>query len=266
MLNVCVTPSVQNRPKKPLSIRRKRSPVALKLPKINIIWSDDEDDNSSSSPLTTSSPPLIRRSTRKSKFPGANLATRKILEEHLSDDVDSNRKNSTLEKTELERDLNGDNIQNKSMKDVMMKVAPLVPDISETLMDLINDKSNVPATMENIDELIEKVESLKISSSTTQRRRNVKDKTKLTAVEHNNIVNRALELLKNVAICEKVDENIDPVTPTQVNKQTQNQSTVQREKKFFKTGLLQKHKEDAKLHVNDLHSKRATRSSIKRKL
>jgi len=45
--SVCVTPPVQNhRAKKPLSIRRRKSPVPLKITKINMIWSDDEDDDS----------------------------------------------------------------------------------------------------------------------------------------------------------------------------------------------------------------------------
>ncbi|XP_072750211.1 uncharacterized protein [Anoplolepis gracilipes] len=255
-LNVCVTPTVQNRPKKPLSIRRKRSPVALKIAKININWSDDEDDNSFSPPLTTCS-------ARKAKFPGAKLVTRKILKD-LSDNVNSNMKDSVPKKAESEHELNGneDNTQRKSIKDIMIKVAPLVSDISETLTNLTNDKSDVPATMENIDKLIENVKSLKINSSTS--RKNFKDKTKLTAVDHNKHVNQAVELLKNVAVNEKANGNIDPFTPTKDDKQTQDQNNTPHERKFFKTGLLQKHKENAKLSVNETHNIRTTRSSLRR--
>lgn len=167
-------------------------------------------------------------------------------------------------KTELEHDLNGDgnNIQRKSIKDIMIKVAPSVPDISETLMDLI-EKSDVPAT--NIDELIEKVESLKINSSRTPRTKNFKDKTKLTTIDYNKNVDRAIELLKNVTINEKADENIDSFMSTKVDKQIQDQKTPQHEKKFFKTGLLKEYKESAKLHPNnEIYNTRMTRSSLRR--
>ncbi|XP_050458149.1 uncharacterized protein LOC126854970 isoform X1 [Cataglyphis hispanica] len=249
--DVCVTPSVQNHPKKPLSIRRKRSPIALKIAKININWSDDEDDDSLSPPLTT-------RLTRKSKFPGAKLVTRKILED-LSDNDNSDIQVS--KKTESEHDLNGDgnNTQKKSIKDIMIKVAPLVPDISETLMDLI-EKSDVSAT--NIDELIEKVESLKINSSRMPRTKNFKDKTKLTIVDYNKNVDRTIELLKNVT----TNENIDSFMSTKVDKQIQNQKTPH-EKKFFKTGLLKEYKESAKLHPNnEIYNTRMTRSSLRRRI
>lgn len=256
--NVCVTPSVQNHPKKPLSIRRRKNPVALKIAKININWSDDEDEDNLSPPLST-------RSTRKSKFPGAKLVTRKILED-LSDNDNSDIQDSVPKKIELEHDLNGDgnSTQGKSIKDIMIKVTPLVPDISETLMDLI-EKSDVPATKENIDELIEKVESLKINLSKTPRKKNFKDKTKLTTVDHNKNVDRAIELLKNVTIIEKADESIDSFTSTKVDKQIQDQKTPHHEKKFFKTGLLKEHKESAKLHLNnEMHNIRMTRSSLRR--
>lgn len=254
--NVCVTPSAQNhRPKKPLSIQRKRSPVALQIAKINIIWSDDEDDDSLSPPLTT-------RSTRKSKFTDAKLVRRKILED-LSNDDNSNIKDSTSKKTKSEHDLNrdGDRAQKKLMKDIIIKVAPLIPDISEALMDLI-DKSDIPATIENIDELIKKMESLKINPSKTPSRMNFRDKTNLTIADHNKNVNQALELLKNIAINEKADENIDSLTPTKIDKQIQDQKPPHSERKFFKTGLLKKY--EHKLNINNETHNIKTRSSLRR--
>lgn len=223
----------------------------MKIAKINIKWSDD-----------SLSPPLTTLSTRKSKFPGAKLVTRNILED-LSENDNSDIQVS--KKTESEHDLNGDgnNTQKKSIKDIMIKVAPLVPDISETLMDLI-EKSDVSTT--NIDELIEKVESLKINSSRTPRTKNFKDKTKLTIVDYNKNVDRAIELLKNVTTNEKADENIDSFMSTKVDKQIQNQKTPH-EKKFFKTGLLKEYKESAKkLHPNnEIYNRRMTRSSLRRR-
>ncbi|XP_029167569.1 uncharacterized protein LOC114938017 isoform X2 [Nylanderia fulva] len=252
--NVCVTPSVQNRAKKPLSIRRKKTPRALKITKINMIWSDDEDDDSLS-------PPLITRSTRKFKLQDTKL-TRKNLEKDLSDDVNPT-KDSALKKTKSKHDLNEneDGTQRKLMKDIMSEISPLVPDISQKLMVLL-DKSDEPATMENIDKLIEKVENLKINSTTTSRRKTFNDKTKLTAVDYNKNVNRAIELLKNLEINKKTDENIHLFTPTKVDKQIQDQKTPQHEKKFFKLGLLKQHLENEKL--NKMLNTRTTRSSIRK--
>ncbi|XP_012059954.1 PREDICTED: uncharacterized protein LOC105623164 [Atta cephalotes] len=75
--SVCVTPCApKHRAKKPVSVRRKKNATALKIPKINLIWSDDEDDNSISPPPATN---------RKSKS-RTNLVKRKILKEDLVDD------------------------------------------------------------------------------------------------------------------------------------------------------------------------------------
>ncbi|KYQ48988.1 hypothetical protein ALC60_12044, partial [Trachymyrmex zeteki] len=75
--SICVTPSAPNRrAKKPVSVRRKKNAIALKIPKINMIWSDDEDDDSISPPPATN---------RKSKS-HTNLVKRKILKEDLVDD------------------------------------------------------------------------------------------------------------------------------------------------------------------------------------
>ncbi|KYM77943.1 hypothetical protein ALC53_11631 [Atta colombica] len=75
--SVCVTPCApKHRAKKPVSVRRKKNATALKIPTINLIWSDDEDDNSISPPPATN---------RKSKS-RTNLVKRKILKEDLVDD------------------------------------------------------------------------------------------------------------------------------------------------------------------------------------
>lgn len=80
--SVCVTPSAQNRPKKPVSVRRTKNPVISKLTEVNMNWrddwSDDEDDDSSSLPATSSN--------RKFKS-CINLVKKKILEEDLADEV-----------------------------------------------------------------------------------------------------------------------------------------------------------------------------------
>ncbi|XP_011339642.1 uncharacterized protein LOC105280654 isoform X2 [Ooceraea biroi] len=61
--SLCVTPSAQKHVRRPLSgVRRKRNPVALKIAKVDMIWSDDEDDDDSSS-----SPSVSTRLTKTPK-------------------------------------------------------------------------------------------------------------------------------------------------------------------------------------------------------
>ncbi|KAL6257939.1 hypothetical protein P5V15_011538 [Pogonomyrmex californicus] len=276
--NVCVTPSVQNRrPKKPLSIRRRRSPKALKITKINMIWSDDEDDDNTS-------PPPVTYSNKKLKS-RTNLIRRKILEEDLTDDpVNLNTEDSMSKEIKSENlDEDKNNTHRKSIKDIMIKVVSLVPDISQNLMNLV-DKSDVPVTTENIDKLIEKVESLKINSKTTQRKRSVRDTKQLTVTDYNANINQAIELLKNMAIEEKPTECIDSLTPTKTEKinKLNDQKTPEtcNEKKFFKSktpkesidkagpSLMNEHKNARnkcpKLFINNEEYDRRTRSSLKR--
>lgn len=271
--NVCVTPSAQNhRAKKPVSIRRRKSPVALKITKVNMIWSDDEDDDSLSPPATYSN--------RKFK-PRTNLVKRKILEEDLADDLANlNIKDSVSKETNLE-DLNEDrnSTQKKSIRDIMIKVTSFVPDISKSLMNLI--KTDLPATMDNIDKLIESVENLKIKSKT---RKSVKDTKQLTVADYNKNIDQAVELLKDMAIKEKKNENIDSSTlikPETVDKLQKKTSEIHNEKKFFKTRTLRESIENAgtslknesknaqskhaKLLLNsENHGTRTTRSSIRK--
>jgi hypothetical protein len=246
--NVCVTPSIQKYAKKPLSVRRRRSPVALKITKINMIWSDDEDDDSLSSPST-------EHSTKKFKS-REKLVKRKILEEYLSDDASSSTEDSILKETKLknyqitvsERTKSSrqtiseeiksvihpiveskeiklknhqteNNVQKKSIKDIIIKIAPLVPNISQNLMDLLNksDVSNILATTENIDKLIKEVKSLKVSSNTTIKGKRINDKKPSTIADYNKNINQAIELLKDMALNEDIKKQIDSSTLTKVN-------------------------------------------------
>jgi len=270
--SVCVTPVQNHRVKKPLSIRRRKSPVPLKITKINMIWSDDEDDDSLS-------PPPATYSNRKSKS-RTNLVRRKILEEELVDDAASlNIENLKKIKSEnLNEDRNS--TQRKSIKDIMINVTSLVPDISKNLMHLV-DKFDLPATMENINKLIENVESLKIKSKT--RRKSVKDTKQLTITDYNRNIDQAIELLKDMAINENTNKNIDSSTlikSENIDKlQDQKIPEIPNEKKFFKTRILRESKvgtsstnehKNARnkypklLLNNEDHSTRMTRSNFKR--
>jgi len=250
--NVCVTPSIQKYVKKPLSVRRKRSPVALKITKINMIWSDDEDDDNLSS-----TEHLTKQFKSREK-----LVKRKILEEYLSDDTNSSTEDSEETETELkETKLKNsqiimpkrtksrsrqtiseeiksvirpivepkeiklknhqteNNMQKKSIKDIIIKVAPLVPDISQNLMDLLNksDVSNILATMENVDKLIEEVKNLKISSNTAIKGKRINDKKRSTIADYNKNINQAIKLLKDMALNEDIKKQTDSSTITKVD-------------------------------------------------
>lgn len=206
---------------------------------------------------------------------------RKILEEDLADDIASlNIENSVSKETKSEN-LNADrnSTHRKSIRDIMIKVTSSIPDISKNLMNLV-DKSDLPATMENIDKLIENVENLKIKSKT--RRKTIKDTKQLTVADYNRNLNQAIELLKDIAIKEKSDENIDSsalTKPEKVDKlQDQKIPEIHNEKKFFKTRALKERIEEVgtsltnkhtntrnKLLVNNEdHSTRMTRSSLRK--
>ncbi|XP_011860975.1 PREDICTED: uncharacterized protein LOC105558076 [Vollenhovia emeryi] len=231
--SVCVTPSVQNRrAKRPASIRRRKSPIALKtkLNKINLIWSDDEDDDSLSPPATYSN--------RKCKS-YTNLVNRKILEEDLVDDINLDVEDSVSKQTKLENaNEDRNSTQRKSTKDIMIEVTSSVPDVSKSLMNLV-DKTNLPATTENIDKLIESIENLKIKSKT---RKSVRDTKQLTVADYNKNIDQAIELLKDMAIKERTSENIDSSTPTKLENidklQNHKVPNMHNERKFFKTRTL----------------------------
>jgi len=204
------------------------------------------------------------------------------LEEELVDDAASlNIENLKETKSEnLNEDKNS--TQRKSIRDIMINVTSLVPDISKNLMHLV-DKADLPATMENIDKLIESVESLKIKSKT--RRKSVKDTKQLTITDYNRNVDQVIELLKDMTLNENTNKNIDSSTlikSENVDKlQDQNTPEIPNEKKFFKTGILKesikkvgtsstnehknaRNKYPKLLGNNEDHSTRTTRSSFKR--
>ncbi|XP_011707720.1 PREDICTED: uncharacterized protein LOC105462662 [Wasmannia auropunctata] len=276
---VCVTPCAQNRASKPLSVRRRKSPRVLKIPKINLIWSDDEDDNSASPPPPPR-PSSVTYTNKKSKS-RTNLVKRKILEEDLVDDVASLSIEDSKETKSESLNENENSMQEKSTRDIMIKVTSLVPDISKNLMNLV-DKSDLPATMENVEKLIENIESLKIKSNT--RRKNVRDTKLLTVADFNRNINRAVELLKDMTINEKTNEKIDSSTPTKSEKvdklADQKIPETPNERKFFKTRRLKeslekastpltnKHKtarsKSPRLLINNEDSTRTIRSSLRR--
>lgn len=269
-LSTCVTPVTQNRKvKKPLSVRRKGSPIAWKTTlKVDKLWSD-EDDNSSSPTY----------STRKIK-PRSNLVKR-VLVNDLSDDI---TEDSVPEDTKSKNNRvgNRNSTRKKSMKDV--KTFPLVSDLSRNL-DF--DKSDVPAATEDVNKLIGKVENLKVDSQTSKRKR-VKDKTQSTIIDHNAYANQAEELsdkLNDLMINEQTSDNADSLALTKNKKGNRLQIpeiiVIDDEEESNEIVGKQSIGSVSKLSVNEtktpkffkhprlsakvVHSTRTTRSSVKKK-
>jgi len=199
------------------------------------------------------------------------------LEEELVDDAASLNIEDLKETKSKNLNEDRNSTQRKSIRDIMINVTSLVPDISKNLMHLV-DKSDLPATMENIDKLIESVESLKIKSKT--KRKSVKDTKQLTITDYNRNIDQAIELLKDMTINE--NKNIDSsmlIKSEKVDKlQDQKIPEISNEKKFFKTRILKervgtssmnehknaRNKYPKLLVNNEDHSTRTTRSSLKR--
>ncbi|XP_011141889.1 uncharacterized protein LOC105184670 isoform X2 [Harpegnathos saltator] len=204
--STCVTPAIHDRyVKKPASIRRKKNPVILNLDKINMFLSDDEDVDTSSSP--------VAYSTRESKLTREKTVKRKLLKDDLSDDASSKSESVSIgTKSTKDRTRKDSNtrIKGQSMKDIMCDVVCSIPDIGKNVMDLIEE--DAPATMENVNKLIEQMENLKVNSSTTQRTRKVKRTNESTIANYNKNVNQAVELLKNLAMGEKTNKNADNIS------------------------------------------------------
>lgn len=219
--SICVTPSIHDRYiKKPASIRRKKNPVVLNLDEISVSLSDDEGDGAAS--LSTA------YSTRKPKLVKQKPVKRKLLEEDLSDEDSSDilgQSVSTETKLTKDRTRNNSYTQTnvESLKDIMNKVMFSIPDIEQSLMDLI--EKDMPVTTKNVNKLIEEMEKLKVDPSTTQRRRKVKG-TNQTVASYNKNLNRAIELLKDTTISERTNVNIDSRVEKLNSLPVQNEKTL----------------------------------------
>lgn len=254
--NVCVTPLVSNcPPKQRTSIRRRRSPIALKLTEGSTSLNGDDADRNTPSLLPVYSTIQLFKSNIIS-------VRRRILDDDLSDrDTDD----PVLEDTKSRNNNDDNNIQieERSIRDIMVKVALLIPDISQNLMDLV-DKTYLPATFENIDKLIKKVEQLKISSTTNIRRKRIKNIRQLTTIDYNRGLNQAIELLKEIAINEKT---ITLIKTEKLNiLQEQNTSEINDEKNSIRnTGILKKNTEYLNISsVNEVKTvrNRSTKSVV----
>ncbi|XP_054002765.1 uncharacterized protein LOC128889288 isoform X1 [Hylaeus anthracinus] len=201
--SICITPVVTNaRKKKPINIRRVRTPPLLNLTKVSMNFSDDEDNDSS-----------LSSGHKRTRIHG-KLTRRKILDEDYSEvAAKTEEKNSCV-----------------SMRDIVNKIVPLVPDVSEHLCKTVDDIDE-PATNENVQKLIERMENLKLNI-TPQRKiwktRNSSDCNK---------IDEAIALLKDLDVNEgksnvdlsdkKESTSRQNATVTPIIKVTENNVTVE---------------------------------------
>lgn len=158
-------------------------------------------------------------STEESKLVKQKPVKRNLLEEDLSDDASSSTLKVSSVPVETKSANSSDEIKTdeRSMKDIMQRVASSVPDIGKNLMDLMDD--DIPVTTENVDKLIEEMEKLKVNS--TQKSRKTRGGNRATVASYNKNVSRAVELLKDMAINEEKDVNVN----ARAEKSIQNKKT-----------------------------------------
>lgn len=158
-------------------------------------------------------------STEESKLVKQKPVKRNLLEEDLSDDASSNTLKVSSVPVETKSANSSDEIKTdeRSMKDIMQRVASSVPDIEKNLMDLMDE--DIPVTTENVDKLIEEMEKLKVNS--TQKSRKTRGANRVTVANYNKNVSRAVELLKGMAINEEKDVNVN----SRAEKSIQNKKT-----------------------------------------
>ncbi|KZC13364.1 hypothetical protein WN55_05962 [Dufourea novaeangliae] len=194
---ICVTPTTNNsRTKKPITLKRNRTPPLLKLNKVSMNFSDDEDN-------TSSSTYGYRRTRSRSK-----LTRRKIFDEEDTsntskalEDINEPRKVLLQEPVNL----NEENISNISMNDVINKITSLVPDVSEYLLEAV-DKLEDPVTSNNMQQLIKKIEDLKLNATTQKNVRKTRHLKQLTSNDCKKI-NKIIAFFKDLGINEKEDKN-----------------------------------------------------------
>ncbi|CAK9811831.1 hypothetical protein ANTPLA_LOCUS7184 [Anthophora plagiata] len=190
--NICVTPTVNNiRVKKPITLRRNRTPPLLKLTKVSMDFSDDDN--------TSSPPPRYKRKGSRSR-----LTRRKLIDDEYSD-TPSQTKQETIQ---LKNNLPLNEDKSISIKDVIEKVSSLAPSISEHLCKVV-DKKDEPATTKNVQKLIETIENLKQSAISQQGVRKTRNSKSLISSDYNNI-NQVIALFKEFGIDEK-KSNLDPL-------------------------------------------------------
>ncbi|KAL2751492.1 hypothetical protein V1477_000650 [Vespula maculifrons] len=190
---ICVTPVSHNHLKNPVPIRRNKTPPLLKLKKINIDLSEEENDNS----------PFNLEDECETPVSHTKSVRRKIFEEEYLENTNvPNKKDEMKDKSEsaLETGTNAEKNENISIKNIITKIIPLVPDISDHLNKIAHNL-DIPVTNEAIKKLFEMVDNLEINSRVRQRRLRSK------SASHSNVssdtkIKDTIALFKKIVIAE----------------------------------------------------------------
>ncbi|XP_029041075.2 uncharacterized protein LOC114875210 [Osmia bicornis bicornis] len=195
--NICVTPANNNvRTKKPITLRRNRTPPLLKLTKVSMNFSDDEGSDSSS-------PPSRHKRTRSH----SKLIGRKILDEEYLDNSTKRKESQSSLLSKQINDVKEQNVNNISMKDIVEKVTSVVPDVSEYLYKIV-DEIDESATDKSIQKLIDTVENLRIKTASQKYTRKTRLSKQLTSSDCNKII-QTIELFKDLTITDRKDNGKD---------------------------------------------------------
>lgn len=197
--SICITPIINNtRVKKPITLRRNRTPPLLKLTKVSMNFSDDED---------TSSPPSRYKKARSH----SRLTRRKIFDEEYSETVNQSEQETNQFKRSLSLQKLIDTKQhnsNVSIKDVIKKIELLAPEISEHLNETIDNVDEL-ATSENVQKLIKIVEDFKMNTILQKNSRKTRNSKKATSNDCSKI-NEVIALFKDFSI-NKTEDNLNPM-------------------------------------------------------
>ena len=191
--SICVTPTTSNpRAKKPISLRRNRTPPLLKLTKVSLVYGDEAENNSS--------PPRYKRTRQRDK-----LTRRKILDEEYSEG--SCKKEEETEqagsKPFLEEfvELRRRNFENVTMNDIVDRIALLVPDSAEQLRKIARTVDE-PVTNKSIERFIKTVENLTVNASSQKSVRQTRQMSKQLASSDHGKINEVIALFKDLAVDE----------------------------------------------------------------
>nr|XP_012141376.1 PREDICTED: uncharacterized protein LOC100876946 [Megachile rotundata] len=248
--NICVTPVNSNiRIKKPITLQRNRTPPLLKLTKVSMNFSDDEDNNSSPPPTE------LRRTRSRSK-----LIRRKILDEEYLDPAEN------AKEPQSNLSLKEHKINNVSIRDIVIKVTSVIPDISEYLHKTVNEMDE-PATEKSIQKLIDIIENYKMNIISQRCTRRVRHSKQLTSSDYNKI-NQAIALFKDLAINDKQDNvnlsNKNNVTSASISCQKQCRITEESStEKFGQSNKIDKIDNLKKAPVNEITRLKIIRNSTK---
>lgn len=190
---ICVTPVSHNHLKNPVPIRRNKTPPLLKLKKINIDLSEEENDNS----------PFNLEDECETPVSHTKSVRRKIFEEEYLENTNvPNKKDEMKDKSEpaLETGTNAEKNENISIKNIITKIIPLVPDISDHLNKIAHNL-DIPVTNEAIKKLFEMVDNLEINSRVRQRRLRSKSASHSNASSDTKIKD-TIALFKKIVIAE----------------------------------------------------------------